>query len=104
MPFTDQSTEFIPVELPNGTVIKVEVSQLGRENVASVTQSFKQVTDALEGIVASIAETVEKVKPDKASVKFGLEVGFQAGNLTAMIVKGSSKGNLEIELEWKKPS
>jgi hypothetical protein len=30
-----------------------------------------------------------------------LELAIEAGQLTAAIVKGSGKGNLEITLEWE---
>lgn len=57
-------TEFIPIELSNGTIIKFEMTQTGREDAVSKTLSFKQVTDVLEGIIESIpgyfAQTVEK--------------------------------------------
>jgi len=86
MPYENEPTEFIPVKLADGTTFKIEVTQ------------------ALEGIVLAIAGTLEKVKPDKASVKFGMEVGVEAGALTAMIVKGTGKGNLEIALEWNNTS
>lgn len=102
MTYENDSTEFIPVKLPNGKTIKVEVAQTGREDVTFDILPFEQVTNALEGIVEAIAETLDKVKPDKAAVKFGVEVAFESGGLTAMIVKGSGKGNLEITLEWGK--
>ncbi len=93
-------TEAIPVALPNGTIIKVEVAQTGQEDVAFHTFAFRQVTDALEGIVGAIGETLQKAQPHKAVVKFGMEVTVAAGQLTALIAKGSGKGNLEITLEW----
>lgn len=102
MNYLENRTETIPVKLPNGITVKVEVAQIGREDVAVTTFSFKQVTDALEGIVEAIATTLEKVKPDKATVKFGIEIAIESGKLTAAIVKGSGKGNLEIGLEWEK--
>jgi hypothetical protein len=102
MPDAEDRTEAIPVELPNGMIIKVEVAHTGREDVAFTTLSFKQVTDALEGIVDAIAGTLQKVEPKKATVKFGMEVAVEAGQLTALLVKGSAKGNLEITLEWSK--
>ncbi len=43
---------------------------------------------------------VQEAKPDKASIKFGLEVTLESGKLTTLLVKGSGKGNLEITLEW----
>lgn len=102
MEFTESRTETIPVQLDNGAVIKVEVAQTGREDVAIDIRPFKEVTNALEGIVDAIAQTLQKAQPDKASVKFGLELAIESGSLTAVIVKGSGKANLEIMLEWSK--
>jgi hypothetical protein len=100
MEFSDSRTQRVPVKLPSGTVIQVEVAQTGREDVAFDIKPFKQVTDALEEITAAFTEVLEKTKPKKASIKFGLELAVESGNLTAVIVKGSSKANLEITLEW----
>ena len=44
----DDRTQNIPVKLKNGRIIRVEVTQTGREDVALGAAS---VTDALEGIV-----------------------------------------------------
>lgn len=102
MEFMESRTEKIPVQLDNGAIIKVEVAGTGREDVAIDIRPFKEVTDALEGIVDAITGTLQKVNPNKASVKFGLELAIESGNLTAVIVKGSGKANLEITLEWSK--
>jgi hypothetical protein len=96
----EERTEKIPVELPNGSVIKVEVAQTGREDVAFDAKSFKTVTDSIEGIAEAITASLEKVKPNKASVKFGLEISIEQGSLVAAIVRGKGKANLEITLEW----
>ena len=102
MEFGDSRTERVPVKLPGGTIIMVELEQTGREDVAFDIKPFKQVTDALEEITAALAETLQKNKPDKASVKFGMELAVESGQLTAVIVKGSGNANFEITLEWAK--
>ncbi|MGK7872864.1 MAG: CU044_2847 family protein [Xenococcaceae cyanobacterium] len=102
MAFGESRTEKVPVQLPGGTVIKVEVEQTGIEDVSFDVKPFKEVTDALSEITATLAETLQKAKPDKASVKFGLELAVDSKGLTAVIVKGSGKANLEITLEWGK--
>lgn len=96
-------TEKVTLELPNGSLIDIEVSELGRKNVSSATFSFNEIALALEGITAAIKGTLEKAKPQKATVKFGLEASIESGKLTAAIVKGSGKANLEITLEWSEP-
>ena len=100
MEFTESRTQQVPVQLDNGAVIKIEVAQMGREDVAFDLKPFKQVTNAIEGITQAFAETWQKTKPNKASVKFGMELAIDSGQLTAVIVKGSGKANLEITLEW----
>lgn len=111
----EPQTKIIPVELPNGTVIKVEATPVdkspqegqpfipGEEVESDVSfniKPLKDVTDAIEGIADAIKESLDKVKPTKASVEFGLEFGYESGQLTALIVKGTSKANLKITLEW----
>jgi hypothetical protein len=105
MSYEHDQTTSVPVKLASGTTIKFQVSkpETGRRDVADIgALPFDQVTKALQEIVGNLKETLDRVKPDKASVKFGVEMAVEAGNLTALIVKGSGKGNLEITLEWGK--
>lgn len=97
------TTEIVKAELPNGAYIHIETTILGgEEDVAFTLPTFKEVTDVIEGIAESVATSLEKVKPQKATVEFGLEVALEAGRLTAMLVKGSSTVNLKITLEWER--
>ena len=49
---SEDRTQNIPVKLKNGRIIRVEVTQTGREDVAiGAASEFEEVTDALEGIV-----------------------------------------------------
>lgn len=98
----ESRTEIIPLKLPDGREVKIEATPIGEEDVAFDIRPFEEVTDAIEGIAEAIIASLQKVKPDKASVKFGLEVAIESGQLTALIVKGASKANLEITLEWGK--
>jgi hypothetical protein len=101
MTFAESRGSTVPVELPNGAIVQVEVASTGREDVAFDVKQFQPVADAIEGVVQMIAAPIQKVKPKKATVKFGMELAIEAGQLTAVIVKGSGKGNLEITLEWE---
>jgi hypothetical protein len=47
-------TEKILVQLPNGAIIKFEVSDFGREDVASDVMNFNDIAPALEGIITAI--------------------------------------------------
>jgi len=91
----------VPIELPNGAIVKVEVTRMGREDVSFNPKQFQPITDAIEGIVQMIAVPIQKAKPKKATIKFGMELAIEAGQLTAIIAKGSGKANLEITMEWE---
>jgi hypothetical protein len=94
-------TQIVPVQLPNGQIIQVDTTVLGgEEDVAFSIFTFDGVTEVLEGISAAIVGTLEKVKPRKATIEFGLEVAVESGKLTALLVKGAGKGSLKIALEW----
>ena len=99
-------TKIIPLKLSDGTVIKVEATQIGEQPVSAETRIFKKATTVIKSIADDIAGTLkevnENVKPDKFSVTLGLEVGVESGELTALIVKGTGTANLEITMEWDK--
>ena len=101
MAFAESRSETVPVQLPNGAIVRVEVTNTGREDVGFDAKQFQPVADAIEGVVQMIAAPIQKVRPKKATVKFGMELAIEAGQLTAIIVKGSGKANLEITLEWE---
>lgn len=100
MTFSNQPTERISLELANGYTVQVEATSTGRQDVAFESKAFKEVTEALGGIVDELSATIHKAMPTKATVKFGIDVALESGQLTAAIVKGSGKANLEITLEW----
>ncbi|MCG9889588.1 MAG: hypothetical protein MH252_00755 [Thermosynechococcaceae cyanobacterium MS004] len=101
MTFQNSTNETVPIKLPNGAMVRIEVSKTGREDVAFDTKQFQPVADAIEGVVQMIATPIKKVQPKKATVKFGMELAIESGQLSAVIVKGSGKANLEITLEWE---
>ena len=104
MAFSESRDDTVPVQLPNGAIAKFQVTSTGREDVSFDAKQFQPVADAIEGVVAMLAAPLRKARPKKASVKFGMELAIESGQLTAVIVKGSGKANLEISLEWEAPS
>lgn len=106
--------KFVPVQLENGAIIKVEASSFDelidesagetgeviQGNVSAVLDHLEDVKNAIEGISQTVKSSIDKAKPSKASVQFGIELGYESGQLTAMIVKGQGKANLNITLEW----
>ena len=84
---------------------KADKSSSGHEDVAAFNMKpVLDISDAIEGIVQAIAAPIQKVKLKRATIKFGLELAMESGQLAAIIVKGSGKANLEITLEWESSS
>lgn len=103
MEFRPERTELVTVKLPNGKDVKIEATLLhGEEEVANKILSFESIGDVIEGIAGAVAAPLQKIQPTKASIKLALEVAVESGQLTTLIVKGSSKANLELILEWEK--
>ena len=94
----------IKVALSNTSLLYVEAREISpgsdeRDVVdAQRILSFEGVRQALEGVAGEVALALERVKPKKASVEFGIEVALESGRLTALLVKGSGTANLKVTL------
>lgn len=93
-------TRIVKVELEDGTTVDIQSTARGEEDIAATVFPFKEVTDKIESIAEAVLGTLKKVKPQSASVEFGIEVAVEAGQLTALLVKGTSTANLKITLQW----
>lgn len=100
-------SEYIKVRLAGGETMRVEATLLGgEEEVGFKLPDFNKVGEAIEGIGQTIVSAIEKVKPQKATVEFAVEIGLDSGQLTGMLVKGTGKSSIKVTLEWgeKKPA
>ena len=96
-------TEIISAKLEEGVSISIQATPLGGEELVGALpgpHAFKEVTDSIEGLARAMIGTLKKVKPQAATVEFGLQIGVEAGKLTALLVKGTGSANLKITLEW----
>ena len=102
----DRRSEIIPIELSDGTIVKIEATPIGEQQVSFRSLPFKEATAVIKSFARDVASALQEVnaasQPDKISVKIGFEVAVESGQLTALIVKGSGKANLEISMEWSK--
>lgn len=90
------------VELADGTRFLVQARSLGGEEDVGIGDilKFETVTKVVGGVAMGLKKTFETVKPKKATVEFGLELGLESGQLTALLVEDSAKASLKITLEW----
>ncbi len=91
----------IKTKLADGTVIYVQAQTFGGEQqVSAHLPSFDEVTRAISGIAKPLVKMLEEIKPRKATLEFGVEIALEAGQLTALLVKGTGETSLKITLEW----
>jgi hypothetical protein len=55
---------------------------------------------SIGAIASAMASAIAKVAPAEAEVEFGVDVGVEAGQLTSLLVKGSSTATLKVRLLW----
>jgi hypothetical protein len=84
--------------------IYLEVLDRGGPKEVGILDSipFGQVTDILGQIAQRIGDSLERTRPNKASVELGIEFGLENGQLVALIARGSGKANLKISFEWNR--
>ena len=94
------NTRLVPVRIGERE-IRIEATQIGEEQeIAASHFDFREVCDTLAEFIDTLQDTLKKVSPKKTTVEFGVEIGAEAGHLTALIVKGTGKANLKISMEW----
>lgn len=90
------------VSLPDGNVVVVEARSLDpQQKVAYKLPSFTEIAGTISSVTTALASAINAAKPQKASIEFGVEIAVEAGQLTALIVKGGAKANLKITLTWE---
>lgn len=103
---TSTKTKPVKVQVDAETSIFVEARMLpgGETDVKAgdQLQQFTKVANAIEKVTGMLTQVWEKAGPDRASVELNIEFAWQAGELLAMFVQGSSTTSLKITLEWDK--
>ena len=96
----------VEVYLDEDTPIIVEARVLREEEDVSagdLRQKFDKVANAVEKVAETLTRAWEKAGPSRASIELNLEFAWEAGELLAMFVQGSTSTSLKITLEWEKP-
>jgi Trypsin-co-occurring domain 1 len=88
-------TQVIEISLPSGGTILAQVYRTSASGPVDVSlsdrlPSIDGLTDALRDIGQAVARAWEGIRPDKASVEFGLNLAVKSGGLTALLVAGET--------------
>ena len=91
------------LELESGATVLVEVVSLSDEMdvaLSDLKMPFEKVSRLIVDVADGLNAGIDKVRPDKATVEFGVTVGAESGHLAALIAKGTGEANLTVTLEW----
>lgn len=98
----EDSGEVVDVVLPNGATMRVAVVEAGGAQDVGLLDALDLdgVRATIEGLAELVAGAVQRAKPTKTTVKFGLDITAKSGKLTGLLVDGSAGGSLEVTLSW----
>jgi len=98
---------YVAAKLSDSRTLYIETTATGPGNVGAPVNvgvrpdlRLEQVADTVAAFSDMMVAAIKKARPSKASIEFGLEIGVEAGQLTAILVKGSGKTTLSIHIEW----
>jgi hypothetical protein len=99
------ATEMRTVVLDDNTTIQIEMAKPeGRQEVADISLQFADFANVITGIATKLQSAIASVRPQEATLEFGIEAGIEAGKLTALLVQGTTKANVKVSLKWKERS
>jgi hypothetical protein len=82
--------------------ISPELNDRSLDSVRALKQdSFKRAIRAISAIADEFARGVKTAEGvGKAWVEFGLNFGFEAGELKILLVQGAADASLKVNIEW----
>lgn len=90
-----------------GLDIRIENASLTGENLVSLKKpaiTKEMLEDSLKPIMnfgKKIIDEAIALAPNEVSIEFGLDMGFESGNLCWGIAKGSASTHFNITMTWK---
>jgi hypothetical protein len=99
-----ERTKPITVKLDDQTTIQFESTiSRGEQDISDkkIDMEYEKFSQSVEKIASQTIEPLKKLKAKKVTLKMGLALGLESGGLTAMIVKGTGKANMEVTIEWE---
>ena len=94
----------VKVDMGEGRVVAVEARNVSPEQPVGIRDvlSFDGVAESIEAVADRVTGAFDRVKPDRAAVEFGVDVGVESGALTGLIAKGTGSATLKVTLEWER--
>jgi hypothetical protein len=94
--------ERVPVRVGDAEFY-VEVSESGGPQTVGLNEalSLDGVRDTVQAIASTLGQVWKEVRPNEATVEFGLSLTAKSGKLTGILVDGEGQASLTITLVWQ---
>ncbi|MFD0559544.1 hypothetical protein FB566_0188 [Stackebrandtia endophytica] len=76
------------------------LTPIGDDAGSEVPESFQQIRAMVEAVAGELTAAWEKVRPDEATVEFGVAADVKSGRLTGLLVSGGASASLKVTLKW----
>lgn len=98
-----QDRTLCPITLPNGSTIYIEVNGEGGRELVSDRKRYilSALREQIEGIGMFLNDSLQSLKPSKVTATFAIELNVSEGSLIGILAKASTKGSIELSLEWE---
>lgn len=98
------------IELPDGTVVYARVTAAGGyaaddDDIGVVENAVARVErlgELISGVGRSVLDAAAAVRPDEASISFGVELTAKAGAAVAILADAEAKASIQVTLTWRR--
>ncbi|MBM7171928.1 hypothetical protein JQK87_26740 [Streptomyces sp. G44] len=97
------------IELPGGRTVYARVGVAGGhgeddEDVGvldTAAAKVEELGELIRGVGGSVLDAAAAVRPDEASVTFGVELTARPGKVIAVLADGEAKASVQVTLTWQ---
>ncbi|MEU7643076.1 CU044_2847 family protein [Streptomyces huasconensis] len=97
------------IELPGGETVYARIGTAGGhgeddEDVGVLDTAAAKVEELgqlIRGVGRSVLDAAAAVRPDEASVTFGVELSAKPGKVIAVLADGEAKASVQVTLTWQ---
>ncbi|WP_112139150.1 CU044_2847 family protein [Glycomyces dulcitolivorans] len=65
-------------------------------------QTFEGIRRTVEAVTGELVQAWEQVRPDEATVTFGVAASLKSGKLTGLLFDAKGEASLQVTLTWKR--
>ncbi|MCH0538249.1 hypothetical protein I3F58_01465 [Streptomyces sp. MUM 203J] len=97
------------IELGNGEVVYARISAApgfgAADRDVGVTDRaaarLEHLTELVQRVGGTVLDAAAALKPDEASISFGVELAAKSGAVLAVLAEGEAKTSLQVTLTWQ---